>query len=351
VLREIGLLRLVAQRLCGPGFPTAADAVRGMTALQAQDQPGVLTSVALRTEGGTRAGVLAALDAGSAVRSWPMRGTLHLVAAEDLPWMLELLAPRELAAAARRRAELGLESHVLERARAVAEQALGDGAALRRAELLRAWDDGGVEVTGQRGYHLIAHLAQRAVLCFGPVRDGEQLLVGLDHWVPGHRRLEREEALGELAARYFLGHGPATLADFVRWTNLRTADARAGLALARPRLARLEVDGREHWLDPEVPERLDEHRRSARKVLLLPGFDEYLLGYADRSAVLPPEFAARIVPGGNGVFRPTVVRDGQVVGTWRSGGRGASRQVEATPFRSFPAAVAAQVARRWSALP
>ena len=257
---EIALLRLAAQRIAGPGLATATEAVRWLTALQAQDYPGVLTSVALRTASGTRSAVESALNAGEIVRSWPMRGTLHLVLAEDLPWILGLTAQRMVARAAGRRAELGLDPAILEQARELAVGALAGGHQLRRDDLLGVWRDAGLVITGQRGYHLIWHLAQTRTLCFGPVRDGEQLIVLVDEWIPRPRRPVREEALGELALRYFRGHGPATVRDFTRWTNLVAADVRAGLALARPALARVEVDGVEYLMDPQTPELLDADR-------------------------------------------------------------------------------------------
>ncbi len=280
-----------------------------------------------------------------------MRGTLHLVAAEDLPWMLDLMAPRALAGAAARRARLGLAPPVLERAGELAVEAMSGGRRLRRDELLGVWDRAGLLTVPQRGSHLLGYLAQTATLCFGPTGDGDQLVVLVEEWIPNPRRLERDEALGELALRYFRSHGPATIKDFTRWTNLVAADARAGVALARDRLARIEVDGVEHLMDPGTPELLDECRDQAGGLLLLPGFDELILGYQDRRAVLPAEFAARIVPGANGVFRPTVVHRGQVVGTWKPVGRGAKRTVAAIPFTSFPEEVEAALPRAYAALP
>ncbi len=349
--REVALLRLAAQRIAGPGSATATDAVGWLTAMQAQDHNGVLTSVALRTASGARQGVEAALDAGEVVKSWPMRGTLHLVMAEDLPWMLNLAAPRVVAGAASRRAQLGLDVPILEHARELTVQGLTGGQALRRDELLAVWDEGGLVTAGQRGYHLLWHLAQTGILCFGPVRHGAQRIVLVDEWIPHPRRLERDEALGELAWRYFRSHGPATVRDFARWTKLVAADVRAGLALARPRLARIDVDGVEHLMDPQTPDLLDAGRHRARGVFLLPGFDEFILGYQDRRAALPAEFARLIVPGGNGVFRPTVVCDGQVVGTWKHTGRGAKRTISATPFTSFSGEVAEAVPQAYAALP
>jgi hypothetical protein len=348
---EVALLRLVAQNIAGPGLAAPADVVRRLTAVQGQEFPGALTSVALRTRSRLRKDVEAALDAGEIVRSWPMRGTLHLVAAEDLPWLLDLLAPRMLASSAGRRAGLGLDEATYVRARELTEATLSGGRRLRRRALLDSWAAAGVSVEGQRGAHLIGQLAQSGVICLGPLDGAEQCLVLLDEWIRHPRRLDRDEALRELALRFFTGHGPATVADLARWAATTLRDARAGLAAARSELAVVEVDGVEHFLDPRTPDVLADHRSEARGVFLLPGFDEYVLGYGDRSAVLDPGFAERIVPGGNGMFRPTVVHDGRIVGTWGWTGRGAQRTVTATPFTAFPDDVAAAIPELAAALP
>jgi hypothetical protein len=344
---DLALLRIAAQRLVGDKEVGAAEAVRGLTAVQAQDLPGALCSVALRTRPRTRADVSAALDAGSVVRSWPMRGTLHLVAAEDLGWLLQTLAPRVLRGSTRRRAELGLDEAALERGRELAVDAL-DGPGLRRAELLAYWDRHGLSTSGQRGYHLLGYLAQAGTLCLGPLHDGEQRVVLVQQWIPEPRQLTGDEALRELALRYFRGHGPATVKDLIRWGCLLAADARAGTEAARSELATVVVDGIEYLMDPQTPHRLEAARAEAEGVLLLPGFDELVLGYADRSMTVPAEFADRIVPGGNGMFRPTVVSHGRAVGTWKRGG---TRQVEATPFTSFDAEVAEAIPDVFAALP
>jgi winged helix DNA-binding protein len=349
--REVALLRLVALRVAGPPFPDAATAVRALGAVQGQDYPGALTSVALRTADRSRAGVEAALDAGDVVRSWPMRSTLHLTAAEDLPWMLALLGPRVLAGAAKRRATLGVTEAECEQARQAVLGALTGGRRLSRKALLAAIGAGGVEVSGQRGYHLLWYLAQTGTLVLGPTEDGDQAFVLLDEWVRAPRRLEGEEALGELARRFFTGHGPAAVADLVRWAGTTVRDARAGLALARPELEAVDVDGTELYLDPATPQRLAAHRAEAEGLHLLPGFDEFVLGYADRTCAVPPEFADRIVPGGNGVFRSTVVTGGRVVGTWRWTGKGARRTVTAEPFTAFPDGVAERIPDLAASLP
>jgi hypothetical protein len=348
---EIGLLRLVAQRIAGPRLPSAVEAVRLLTCVQAQDYPGALTSVALRTADRRRAGVEGALDAGEVVRSWPMRGTLHLTVAEDLPWMLSLLASRMLTGRSARWAQLGLTEATADRAREVVLAAMTGGSRLGRKPLLAVMAEGGIDIAGQRGVHLLGHLAHIGVLCLGPLDGGEQQFVLLDEWVRRPRRLDRETALAEFTARFFRSHGPATVKDLARWGGLTLTDVRAGLAAVRSELLVVEIDGTEYLMDPTTPDLLADHRAEACGTFLLPGFDEFVLGYGDRSAVLEPEHAQQIVPGNNGMFRPTVVHRGRIVGTWGWAGRGAKRSVTATPFTTWPDGVEARIPELAAALP
>ena len=348
---EVALLRIVAQRLVDPPDDDAAAVVRWLAAVQAQDHPGALTSVALRTTSRRLSGVVEAMARGDVVRSWPMRGTLHLVPAADLGWMLALTGPRMIAAAASRRRERGIDDDDVTAARAVAEKHLSGGRTLHRADLMAAWVTAGLPAQSSGGYHLLCVLAQQAVLCFGPLDGKEPLICLVDEWVQHPSRPEREESLGLWAERYFRSHGPAPVKDFARWTGLTAADVRTGVALARPALASVDVDGVEHLLDPATPEHLDRCRDQARGTLMLPGFDELLLGYGDRSAVLDPEHSVLVVPGGNGVFQPTVVHDGRVVGTWHHRRRAGGTELEVAPFGTLDPAVAAGVEGAYAALP
>jgi len=360
---EVALLRLAAQRLAGPREEDAASAVRWLLAAQAQDLRGALVSTSLRTAGTDLSGPRAALDDGSVVRSWPMRGTLHLVPAEDLGWLLALTTERVLRGVASRRAALGVDEALVERAREVVVEALRNGRSLPRDAVLALWEEAGLLASGerrvpQRGYHLLWTISQTGSTCWGPLVGGgsdEQALVLLQEWVPAPRRLEREEALGELARRYLASHGPASTADLARWCGLTTRDVRTGVALARPDLEAVEVDGVEHLMDPGTPERLAACRDDARRTMLLPGFDEMVLGYADRSATVPAEHAGRVVPGGNGMFLGTVVTGGRAVATWKRTGRRTGPAVVAAPFEAAPAglppAVADDVVRLGAALP
>jgi hypothetical protein len=304
---------MVAQHLGGAELSSPVEVVRRMLALQAQDFPGAKWSVGLRQAGATEAGVEAACDAGEIVRSWPLRGTLHLVAGEDLGWLLALTAPRATASAAGRRAALGITAADVEMARETAQAALTGRRVLTREALLAAFDAAGVSTLGQRGYHLLWYLGQTGTLVLGATDGRNQTFALLDEWVPRPRRLDGDEALGELALRYFHGHGPATVADLARWSGLTVGDVRRGIAICARRLTTLELDGVTYYLASET---LEGSTPTAR-VHLLPGFDEYLLGYGDRTAALAPEHIDAIVPGGNGMFKPTIVVEGEVVGTWK----------------------------------
>jgi len=320
--------------------------VRRLLAIQAQDLPAALLAVRIRTRSPSpEHDIVAALDAGTVVRSWPMRSTLHLVPAEDLGWMLALTTPRRLAATARRTAELGVDTPLADAAERVTRALLADRRSVPRAELVAAWEAAGLLGVPQRAYHLLWLLCQRAITCLGPMRGSRQDVVLLDEWVRAPRRLERDEALGEWMARYFAGHGPATLADARWWTGLTLTDLRAGVAVARPRLQAMVVDDVEYLMDPATPEALAAARRAAAGLHLLPAFDELLLGYADRTALVRSEHANAIAPGANGLFRPVVVDGGRAVGTWRRAGPVGARTIDAEPFDELTAAQQGAVAR------
>jgi hypothetical protein len=328
-MKSVGMRRLAALRLVGERCATPAEAVRVLGAAQGQDLPGVLASIAMRTSSGDVEAVRRAFDDGEIVRSWPMRRTLHVVAARDLPWMLPLATPRALAAAATRRPQIGLADETVERAGDVVREVLAGGGRATRGELAAHWADAGLALDTSHATHTISVLAMQGVLAYGPfATPKEQALVLLDEWVPEPRRPGRDEALAEWARVYFTGHGPARRQDFARWTGLPAADVRTAIEGA---LQHLVTDDDGLLLDAATPDRLVAAHDPAGE-LLLPGFDEFVLGYGDRTEILDAAHADRIVPGGNGMFRPTVVRDGRVVGTWRWAGSGRNRRVERDLF-------------------
>ncbi|GAA1127969.1 winged helix DNA-binding domain-containing protein [Citricoccus alkalitolerans] len=358
---QVARMRLISQGLVEP-LATAVEAARWLTCTQGQDYPGSTVSLALRSVGRSTAAVREAYDAGRIVRSWPMRGTLFAVAAEDLGWILDLTAAQTLKASERRRQELGLDTGVLERAEAVALQTLS-GPGLTRSGLLERFTQEGLPVNEGRGYHLIFFLALRGVLCFGPTEGREQRIVLATEWIgsavrapgatperlPGPGR-DREDGVRDLLLRYLRSHGPATVEDFCWWSKIGKTQARAALEDLQPDLLSADVDGRKHWMLPDLPDRQAERARATAAPILLPGFDEIVLGYQDRSAVLTRDEEARVVPGRNGVFKGTVLHRGHAVGTWkRSTRRG--QPVEVTAFGELPGPVARAVPRLSAALP
>ncbi len=314
--REILRLRSWTQRIDPTRAAIPAETVRHLLAVQAQDFAQALWAVGVRSPGSGRADVLAALDAGEIVRTLPMRGTLHFVAPEDLGWMLSLTSARSLQGATTRFRNLGLDQETLDKAELAARSALTGGRSLSRDEFMTVLAENGIAPDGQRGYHIIFYLTQLRLICWGPTRATQQALVLVDEWIGRQRALARDEALREFALRYFEGHGPATVRDFAWWSKLTLADARAGVAAAGDALTELTL-GETSYLIATSEMDAAATSRAGNGVHALPGFDEYLLGYQDRALPLAAEHSQRIVPGNNGIFLPTIVARGRVVGTWR----------------------------------
>jgi hypothetical protein len=326
--KEILRLRLHALRLQGSTSTSVTDTVRHLLAMQAQDFAQALWAIGVRTPGSTRGDVLAALENGEVVRTLPMRGTLHFVAAEDLNWMLSLTSARTVQGAKTRFRNLGLEQEDLDRAAELVAREFAGGRAMARDEFMKFLEANGISPEGQRGYHVIFYLCQIQLLCWGPPSGTQQALVLVDEWIREPRRLDRDEALRDFALRYFASHGPATVNDFAWWTKLTLKDARAGIEAASDDLARLELGDAVFYIGRSALEATSAEPTSKGGVLALPGFDEYLLGYQDRSLMLSDEEFLRIVPGNNGIFLPMIVSNGRVVGTWRRAKKGATIEPE-----------------------
>ena len=310
-VRNMVRRRMGNQQLAGPVFDDPAAVVRWMGAVQAQDYLGGLWAVGLRTRGATEASVEAAIARRAFVRTWPMRGTLHFVAAPDVRWMSQLLTPRVLASAASRHRQLELDGRIFSRAARVTERAMASGACVRRDAIYQLWDAAGISTRESRGLHILGYLAMTGLICFGPRAGKQQTFALLDEWLPPTRPLDRDEALGELARRYFTSHGPATVHDFAWWSGLTVTDARTGIEVTKHTLDNHEVDGRAYWYGSAR-----SPRGSDGTAHLLPAWDEYTVAYRDRTAVIDLAHAKKVNAGG-GVLKPVVVIRGRVVGTWQ----------------------------------
>ena len=263
-----------------------------------------------------------------------MRGTLHFIPAIDARWMLTLMTPRIMKGAAGRHRQLELDAAAFSRSRTLITKALTREPVLTRAAIFALLDRGGVSTAGQRGIHILQQLCMECTLVYGPHNEKQPTFTLFDSWIPTSRTLERDDALRTIAERYFTSHGPATLRDFVGWTGLTVADAKLALHHAANTLEQMDVDGIEMWAGRERSEAGVDSQRAH----LLPGFDEFMLGYKDRSAALPARHASRIVPGANGMFLSTVVLDGQVRGTWRRTVRKSAVELACMPFQRISAA-------------
>ncbi|WP_433944779.1 winged helix DNA-binding domain-containing protein [Paenibacillus sp. SN-8-1] len=312
--RSIPYQRMHNLLIAGGKMDKGEQVVRQLGALQAQDYHQALWAVGMRTKSATVADIEQAIEDRKIVLTWPMRGTIHCVHPENLRWMLQHLAPRILAQDGRRLAQLELNQEIIERCRQIIYDALQGNKRISRPDLMQLLEDNGFHTKNQRGYHLLWYLAQSGHICLGPREGKQQTIVLLDEWVPAAKELSRSEALALLAERYFASHGPATVQDLAWWAGLTLSDARQGVEAARSRLVSEKIGGQEYWTTDNAPAFAMDEEPS---IYLLPGFDEYLLGYKDRSMVLNAAHARHVVPGNNGVFMPTIVIDGQVSGLWK----------------------------------
>jgi len=328
--------RLRHQCLTTPRHRTAQQVVAWMGAVQAQDYTGAAWALALRAADLTLADVDRALAAGRILRTHVLRPTWHFVAPADIRWMLALTGPRVQTALRSYDRKLELDATLYVRARTLITAALVGGYALTRAELAEVLHAGGIAATGQRLAHLVMHAELEADICSGPRRGAQFTYALLAERAPRARVLSRDEALAALAERYFRSHGPATVRDFAWWSGLTLADARAAAA-------DLPVDRGEVLADAPGPERaLGAH-------YLLPNYDEYLIAYKDRGAVLEPARAGNLGVFTSAEFPHQVVADGRVAGSWRREVGRTSAQVSLRwhqpPAPRQRAALAAEAAR------
>ncbi|MHB8586465.1 MAG: winged helix DNA-binding domain-containing protein [Thermoplasmatota archaeon] len=336
--------RLAAQYVTGPTLPTPRSVVAHMVAVQAQDLAAAKWAIGLRMRHAHIRDVDRAIERGAILRTWPMRGALHFVEAGDAHWMVRHLARRSIARAAGRRRELGINEAALTTARRVLARALAGRRLLARPEVYALLERAGVRTSGQRGIHIVGHLAQEGLLCVGPHEGKQPTFALLEDWVrPRRGPRDRDAALADLARRYVMSHGPATENDFSWWAGITRAEARSALARAKGIAYRDEF-----WTHTSGrPHRPAWHSPTAH---LLPAFDEFAVAYKDRSAALArvASVASHVNPQ-IGLLSPAIVVDGQVVGTWgRTIGEGVVR-VGLRPFIQWtPAesdAVAAGVER------
>ncbi len=309
-MQSVALQRLVSQQIAQSRLSNPAEVVRWLAALQAQDYLGAKWSIGLRIPGARDADIDAALNSGTIYRTWVMRGTLHFVAASDIHWMVALVAPRIIAACARRYRELDLDEPTFARSNDIILNMLGSGPPLNRTALMTALNQQGISTAGQRAPYLLQRASLERLICQGATTRNDptyQLLPDA-----GSTLLDKTDALVELARRYFRSRSPATLADFGWWTGLPVADLKRAVAALASELIEEEIDGKRYWRHEDTP----ASDSAPDAAYLLPGFDEYLLSYKDRSASVDMAHLKTLTPT-NGILPATMVYQGRVIGRWR----------------------------------
>ncbi len=307
---ELGNYRITSQGIATAKFRKPAEAVAHLGAMQAQDFPMSRWAVGLRTAKATDAGVLAAYDKGEIIRTHLLRPTWHLVANADIDWMTRLTAPAMIASMRGQYEQRSLSEGILQKSNQAMEKILTASGPLVREELFAALKKAKINCTTQNYPYLLFHAELSRVICSGPMRGKKTTYALYAERIKKTPVLKRDEALAKLAERYFTSHGPATFADFSWWSGLKVEDARTAYAAVEKQFSRESI-GEDVYL---IPKNLKAAPDSP--VHLLPAFDEFIIAYKDRGAVLPRNVSPRVVSN-NGIFRATIVANGLVRGIWK----------------------------------
>jgi hypothetical protein len=307
---ELLARRLAHQFLASPATGDPAEVVAHLGAVQAQDYRQSLWAVGLRTRGATLSTVEAAIEQGTIVRTWPMRGTIHFVPAEDARWMVELLAGRRARQMASVYQKIGLTRAILARSADIVSRALSGGGRVMRKDMYTILTDHGIDCSGSyhgsRGGHILSYLSMTGLICLGPLAGRQPTFVLLDEWAPAPRK--PVDPIAELVVRYFTSHGPATAMDMGWWSGLTLTEIRQAAQRAGSSMVAEELGGEIYW-------RGAEPARAAVPdgVHLLPAFDEYTVAYSQRVLMLGDHPLSR-----SDLLNPVMVLNGRVVGLWKA---------------------------------
>ena len=323
--------RLVNQGLREEKFDSPGDTVRWMCAMQAQDYLGALWSIGQRCKDITESKIEKAIADRKIVRTWPMRGTLHFVAPEDVRWMLKLLTPRVIARSKKLYQDQGLDAKTLLKSKKVIEHALTKNVSMTRQALYAALEKDKIAMGAQHGIHIIGHAAQEQLICLGPRTGKQHTFVLLDAWIPESKSLTLDESLAELASRYLDSHGPATMQDFSWWSGLTLTEVKRSFEMNKEQLISFTLGDLSYFMK-------SANGLSALKspqVALLSWFDEYIIGYKDRSAAFDLRTEKFIEKPKNGIYTPVILIDGKIAGNWKRSLEKQDLKIEIVPFRKF----------------
>jgi hypothetical protein len=313
-LSEVARQRLANQRLIGRPFANPTEAVAALGAVQAQDYLGAKWAIAQRTRGATDAVVEQAVNDGSIIRTHVLRPTWHFVIPADIRWMLALTAKRINRVMGYYNKVLGLDEDAFRRSGRALRGSLSGGKHMTRAELARVLEKAGVPVAGeQRLGRVLMRAEQDAIICSGARRGKQFTYALLEERVPAAHAIERDEALARLIRLYFATRGPATARDFAWWSGLTVADAKRGIELAGSDLASESLEREKYWFAASM-----RPAPTASSIAhLLPNYDEYFIGFRDRSAIGQRLQKVSVDAKISGLSAHIVTINGQVVGGWK----------------------------------
>jgi len=325
---NIAAIRLINHQLSGTEYTTPRQIVAYFGMMQAQDFNSAKWAIGARLSGCTEKQVQEAFDKGEIIRTHVLRPTWHFVTPENIRWMLQLSGKRIMQSMKSRDHELGLTEEIYTKCYRIVENAFEKEDNITREELVKILHNAGMKVDASQFYHVITGAEANGIVCSGAMRGKDQTYALLEKRVPATKPLTKEESLAKLARIYFTAHGPATLHDFVWWSGLTVSEVRQGLESVQTELISEIIDGQKYWM-PDIDFRLSEGRSELH---LLPAFDEYIVGYKDRTAVLTSEDHRKAISS-NGVFRPVVVKNGRVIGLWKKAVSG-KKKITLTPFEA-----------------
>ncbi|MDR1170200.1 MAG: winged helix DNA-binding domain-containing protein [Prevotellaceae bacterium] len=311
-VNSVESIRIRSHQLGNPEFNEPEKLVAWMGAIQAQDYSMSKWALGVRLQSATVVDVEAALSAGKILRTHVMRPTWHLVAAEDIRWMLQLSGERIKSSAASRDRNLEITGELYSKCNRLIEKILEGNNHLTRQELALELTKAGIAADTSRMTHFMMRAEVEGIVCSGIDRGNRQTYALIDERVPPAKTLHREEALATLATKYFRSHSPAGLQDFAWWSGLSVGNARQAVHLIQPELFTVMFHESLLFVHQSYRGELE----SPDTFHFLPAFDEYIIAYKDRTGVLDTEYQMKAFSK-NGIFHPVIASNGRIAGTWQ----------------------------------
>lgn len=337
-LPEIANTRLNSQQIENPKLNSIKELVAHMGAMQAQDFAMAKWAVGLRMLNSSIASVEAAIDSGEIMRTHLLRPTWHLVSADDLHWMLELTAPQIRTTLTTRHRQLELTEALINRSNGIITKVLSGGEHLTREEIVAELNKFKIITDDNRSSHFLLMAELEGLICSGKTKGKKPTYALTSGRVAQKQNFTRDEALAELAGRYFNSHGPATLNDFIWWSGLLISDARKALEMIRQNLESITIDDGTYWFNPVHVQK----NKAGDAIHLLPAFDEFIISYKDRKAALSSEHYKKVISN-NGIFWPVIVLNGQVLGLWKRTISKNNMTIEVNLFRPLKESIKALI--------